>query len=395
MQRLRRAFGPVLLLTAWTTLLVLSDTRSAYARPQQPALDPQGSVAVIVTYVDGRRVPMTVGPTSGGAWTSTFPRVAGWAPPANEVPVGAIDYVCARTGEGVRVAIGVFRGSQRLNADPITTVLVTPDRPVIVDKELRAVGVEAVTLTVAALTIPDASLPTVITGSPDIEVVSLSMVEKPVPRYRLFLANHSAKAVRSLEVRLTRGDRPMSRTKAADDEGQVLMAPGASVGLQLQISTGRAASSGVVEMAPADRIVVTGLLWADGSFAGDPSFARDEAAFYYGQRRQLARVIGELERARGAGPGATVAGLRTALGNLPVEASDATIDEARQNLAPGIAISPAEALHPLNQGLSQMRTLALRDLTDFESGPPLAGAFQAWLKTEVDRYQRWHDRLVR
>ena len=81
---------------------------------QQPALDPQGSVAVVVAYADGRRVPMTVGPTSGGAWTSTFPRVAGWAPPANEVPVGAIDYVCARTGDGVRVAIGVFRGSQRL-----------------------------------------------------------------------------------------------------------------------------------------------------------------------------------------------------------------------------------------------------------------------------------------
>jgi hypothetical protein len=82
------------------------------------------------------------------------------------------------------------------------------------------------------------------------------------------------------------------------------------------------------------------------------------------------------------------------LGNLPVEASDAMIDEARQNLAPGIAISPAEALHPLNQGLSQMRTLALRDLADFESGPPLAGALQAWLTTELDRYQRWHDRLA-
>ena len=41
-----------------------------------------------------------------------------------------------------------------------------------------------------------------------------------------------------------------------------------------------------------------------------------------------------------------------------------------------------------------MRKLALDDLTDFESGPPLAGALQAWLKTEVDRYQRWHDRLA-
>jgi hypothetical protein len=364
------------------------------ARAQQPALDPQGSVAVVVTYADGRRVPMTVGPTSGGAWTSTFPRVAGWTPSANEVPVGAIDYVCARTGEGVRVAIGVFRGSQRLNADPITTVMVTPDRSVIVDKELRAVGVEAVTLTLTALTVPDASLPTVIAASPDIEVVNLSMVEKPVPRYLVRLANHSPKAVRSLEIELTRGGRPVRSIRAADDEGQVLMAPGGSVALQLQMPAGRAGPSGAVAIAPVDHIVITALLWADGSFAGDASWARYEAAFYFGQRVQLARVIAELEKARAAGPGATVAGLRTVLGTLPVEASDAMIDEARQNLAPGIAISPAEALHPLNQGLSQMRTLALRDLADFESGPPLAGALQAWLTTELDRYQRWHDRLA-
>ena len=213
MERLRPALGPVLLLAAWTMLLVPSAARSADARAQQPALDPQGSVAVVVAYIDGRRVPMTVGPTSGGAWTSAFPRVAGWTPPANEVPVGAIDYVCARTGEGVRVAIGVFRGSQRLNADPITTVLVTPDRSVTVDKELRAVGVEAVTLTLTALTVPDASLPTVIAASPEIEVVNLSMVDKPVPRYVLRLANHSDKAVRSLEVELSSRGPPHTKNQ--------------------------------------------------------------------------------------------------------------------------------------------------------------------------------------
>jgi hypothetical protein len=145
-------------------------------------------------------------------------------------------------------------------------------------------------------------------------------------------------------------------------------------------------------MAPADHIVITALLWADGSFAGDASWARYEAAFYFGQRLQLARVVAELERARAAGPGATAAGLRTVLGNLPVDASDAMIDEARQTLAPGIAISPAEARPPLNQGLSQMKKLALNDLADFESAV-VRVAHQQRGSTEVDRYQRWHDRL--
>lgn len=47
-------------------LPVPSAARSAYAGAQQSPLDPQGSVAVVVTCADGRRAPMTVGPTSGG-----------------------------------------------------------------------------------------------------------------------------------------------------------------------------------------------------------------------------------------------------------------------------------------------------------------------------------------
>jgi hypothetical protein len=364
------------------------------AATQQAALDPQGSVAVVVTYADGRRVPMTVGPNSGGAWTNAFPRVAGWTPSANEILVGAINYACSRTDTGVRVAIGVFRGSQRDNADAIATVLVTADHPVVVDKELRAVGVEAVTLTLTALTIPVASLPEVATGTPEIEVVDLTMVEKPVPRYRLFLANHSTRAVRVLEVTLMREGRRVRSIRAADDDGQVLVAPGAKVGLQLELPRAPAGPSGPVALAPADRIVITSLLWADGSFAGDASFARYEAAFYFGQRAQLARVIAELERARAAGAGATAAGLRAALGNLSAEPTDAAIDAARESLAPNIGISPAEARSAIKLSSSQVTKRALTDLATFESGPPLAGSFQAWIAATIDQYQRWHDRLA-
>jgi hypothetical protein len=315
----------------------------------------------------------------GCASTENFVRVQGWTPPADQLPVRAVRFNCTRTPEGIRVAISVFRGAEREKDEPVATVSLTPGQPIAVD-ELRSVGVEPVTLTVMALTVPDASLPAVSTLSPEIEVLSLSVVEKPVPRYRLFLVNHSAKAVRSLEVGLTRAGRPVTTTNAADDEGQILMAPGASVGLQLQVPTGRPVSGGAVAMAPADRIVITALLWADGSFAGDPGFARYESAFNFGQRLQLAHVIAEL--------------LRAALGNLDIETTDAIVEEARQAIAPNIAISSAQVLHPLNLSLSQIKKRALDDLASFESGPPLAGALQAWLDTELARYQRWHDRLA-
>ncbi|HKW03184.1 MAG TPA: hypothetical protein VJN96_25385 [Vicinamibacterales bacterium] len=379
-----------LLLVAGAVLVAVSA-----AGAQQPqALDPQGTVALVVTYADGRRQTMLVGPLSVGcASTQTFVRVQGWTPPPGQLPVRAIKFSCTRTYEGMRVRVSVFRGAEQEKDEAVATVSVTPGQAVAVDA-LRTVGVEPITLTLTAVTVPEAALPQVTLLSSELEVVSLTMVEKPVPRYRLFLVNHSAKAVRSLEVMLTRGGRPATSTNARDDEGQVLMEPGGRVGLQLQVPTGRPDSSGTVAMAPADGIVITGLLWADNSFEGDASYARDQAAYYYGQRLQLARVIAELERARDAGPGATVAGLRAALSNLSVEVTAANLDEARQALAPNITLAPVEALHTINLSLSQIKKLALSDLADFESGPPLAGAFQAWLKTEGERLQRWHDRLA-
>ena len=41
-----------------------------------------------------------------------------------------------------------------------------------------------------------------------------------------------------------------------------------------------------------------------------------------------------------------------------------------------------------------MKKLALNDLAEFESGPPLAGSLQAWITATINRYQRWHDRLT-
>jgi hypothetical protein len=376
---------------AGAVLVVISATGIAQ---QPPALDPQGSVVLVVTYADGRRQNMLVGPMSVGcSSTENFVRVQGWTPPPGQLPVRAIRLSCTRTDDGMRVRVSVFRGAEQEKDEAVTTVSVTPGQPAVVDA-LRDVGVEPITLTVTAVTLPDAALPEVSLPSPEIEVVSLTIVEKPVPRYRLYLVNHSAKAVRSLEVMLTRGGRPASSINAHDDEGQVLMAPGARVGLQLQVPTGRPDPGGAVAMAPADRIVVTALLWTDGSYAGSASFARYDAPFYYGQRLQLARVIAELQRAQAAGAGATAAGVRAAIGNLSVDATDAMIDETCQAFAPNITISPAEARRPINQSLAQIKKLALSDLADFESGPPLAGALQAWLKTEVERLQRWHDRLA-
>jgi hypothetical protein len=358
----------------------------------QVKLDPAGTVAVVVTYADGRRMPITVGPNSGGAWTPLFPRVASWTPPANQQPVGAIKFACLRTSAGVSVAVSVFRGSQRQQDEPIKTVLVTPDQAVVVGDELRAVGVEAVTLTLASLTTSDVAAPSVVVASTEIEVVDVVVAASPVPKYTVSLRNHSTKAVRAIAIEASRAGRLALSARRFGHEGDVLIAPGGSYVLDMPVPVARPAPDGSVNTAPIDRIDIAAVIWSDESYDGKAGPALSSLISDYGDRLQLARVLSELQRVRAAGAAATVSELRAALLSLAVDVTDAMIDDARSRPANVAAMSRDQTASALRVSLASIKKTVLDDLTDFESGRIAPGAFQGWMNTTIDRYQRWFDR---
>ena len=75
------------------------------ARAQQNAADPPANLVLTVRYVDGRLAQHPVGPTPGRIWTTLFPRLLGWTPPAGETPIDAIQFSWNRTEGGVQVTI--------------------------------------------------------------------------------------------------------------------------------------------------------------------------------------------------------------------------------------------------------------------------------------------------
>jgi hypothetical protein len=360
------------------------------ARGQDASVDPNAMVAVTVAYADGRRSAIKVGPTSGGAWTPMFPRIASWTPPANEELVGAINYKCMRTPDGVRVAISVFRGKQVQRDEPVTTVQVTLARPVMVDAELRAIGIQPITLSLAPIAVPVLTAPSVTVVSPQIEVASVRVVSAPVPTYVITLRNGSTKAVRSIQVDDTRGGRPALSSRRAGREGDVLIAPGATYELGEQVPTGRPSPNGLVTLAPIDHVGITTVRWSDGSYDGDAATAAYDDVVDYGRRMQLSRILAEIERVRSMGALATPGALRAGLQELGVSPTDAMIDGTSSIARP---MSRPQVSHAIEFALAQVKSAALDDLTDFESGRAAPGAFDGWLNTQHDRYQRWIARL--
>jgi hypothetical protein len=120
--------------------------------------------------------------------------------------------VCTRTPDGVSVAVSVLRGMPPQREDPIATVVVTPTESVVVD-QLRAVGVDAIALSLGSVTRSAVPAPAVSTASPLLEVVAVTATEAPRHAYQVLLRNRGPNAVRTLAIEADRNGRPVLSTR--------------------------------------------------------------------------------------------------------------------------------------------------------------------------------------
>jgi hypothetical protein len=238
--------------------------------------------------------------------------------------------------------------------------------------------------------VPELSKPTVTLVSEKVEATDVTVITSPIATYAVTLRNHSTKAVRSIEIVAMRRDRPALSMVRTGQEGAALIAPDDSYQFGVQVPVGRPGADGTVALSPIDRINITMIRWADGSYDGAAHEAWLDNIDDYAAKIQLARIVAELERAQQMGPMATPAALRTALQGLSTEATDPMVEGGR---AVAGNLTPAQTGREISSALTRVRNVVLDDLATFESGRAAPGAFEGWLHTEHDRYQRWLDRL--
>jgi hypothetical protein len=376
---IRRLAGLVL------AVLLLGVCRGG-VRADQATPAPGGIAMVVATYADGRHASIRV-QGSRGTWTSVFPRIPSWTGPPDQLPVTAINYVCALTAEGVTVKVSVYRGSAHQLEDPIATVNVTPTAPVVVD-QLKSVGVEPVTLSLTTVTPPHLTPPATRSASPLLAVVGVEASESPVPQYLITLRNTSAKAVRSLGISASRDGVPGLSGGRTGHEGAALIAPNDKYTFDVPENAGAPGRDGR-PTPPIAFIMIAYVLWADGSHDGDPAAAARVLVFDYGDLVQVRRVMLELERAQAAGAAATPATVRAALDALSIEPSPELIEGAQAYAKSDSVLSPSQVASAIRASLQQVKKTFLDDVTASDDGRAAPGAFEGWLNSMVTRCQRW------
>ena len=326
-----------------------------------------------------------------GSWTTLFPRVEPWTPPPNQLPLSAIKYACERASDGVRVAVSVLRGSPHQQEDPIATVLVRPSQSVVVD-ELRAVGVQPVTLSLGYLTGAVLEPPKVEVPSPLIEVVEVSVSTGPVPMYHVVLRNRAAKAVRGIHFQCSRQGRLSTSGRQVGRDGSALVDAGGDYVLDMRVPSGRPTADGSIEPAPLDRISLDAVVWSDGSFEGS-SAGLDVLVADQGNRLALTRVLPELQRARSQGASARPGDFRAAIQAVPIDVTDVMIEDTRSRVAAAKGLANDRVTSMLRSSMQSIKNYTVDELAAFESAPRGAGSFEAWLNTTTERYLRWFERL--
>jgi hypothetical protein len=359
--------GPVAVIALFAFLL----PTTVHAQPA-PAPRPltRQSLALVVTYADGRVTHELVSDKPASAWTPNFPRTT-------EVSTGsgvqALQVSHARVGDDVRVTVSLLSGRGIRTERVVTPITVSRSGTVSVDR-LRDFGVEPVVLSLIDATTLTPFVPAVVSVSSDIEISRVDLLTAPSQGYRITVRNLASQAVALFSVQSYRGpERALSRV-ARGDRGRPAMAPGEARSFDLPITAGRGYSGATLFVPePLDVIEIDEVLWEDGTSIG----RRGANPLGFGIASDGGRRL-QFERALQVLRGAQRQQSRSVTDLLSL---------IRHGFE-GIPETDDTRLEPARQTMQATRAMVLRDLDAFEASPVRdAAEVRLWIQKITATYE--------
>ena len=354
-----------------------------------PAQSTPSGYALEVTYYKGR--PFAYQRIGQWAWYALFGRVPGWKPAAGDMQVEAVK-ITPRPDEGsIKVRVTVLKGKFLEVEQPVGDYPIDKNAKLTID-DLTKFGVVPfeVSLVIAPATV--AELPAIVNKTKSLQV-SVAPDAASLPTFQLKLLNNSSKPVRAFTYETMADGRKRLSGMPNKPEGGVLIPSGEtyahSIGVSLESTT---TSKGEVPAALKDvTILVTSVIFVDGTSEGDLYQASRYRAFMLGERTQVKRILEFLRSDIST----------TSMDILNGQVSDMSwyVDEpAFENFVKGIEGVSEKAKDDLHETAEVMSSNVQRDfVAEFGAKRSSLGdkpvEFQAWLKSAAERYQKWLNAL--
>lgn len=345
-------------------------------------------------------VPAADSKFSGG-W-GPFTLLPSWSPPADFLPVRAVNVLARMEGDAVRVNVSVFRGKKsHEKEEQVATFLARENEKVIVT-ELKRWGVvpyEVTPVKVASSAL--GSPPQVVNKTQSIEVVNIEPVRSAPASFRLVVRNLSTKYVSAVHIEVLKNNRRELSATPAGEEGRPLIEPGdiwkaPDFGL---VKIEPTSAGYVLSSAKGQTVVIATVVFQDGSYEGDVRSAVSFRGYVAGRKRQLARVIALFKGASettDADAAAGIAKLRTQVSSLAIDADPVDVEKVLTDIQAYGPNMDADARGAIEAVLTSIRRNVLGEIDSLkeEHRENLeVDAFHKWLSVTRERYENWLSRL--
>ena len=361
----------------------------------QPARSTATGLAVEVTYFEGRapayeQVRRTKLPRGEGSWFGLFGRVKEWQLPAGTEPVSAVRVVPFLDGETVKVTISVLRGAKFLDLEDIVGTYTVRENEGLAVDALRDFGVEPFKLKLIRVTPQTPEVPTVLNQTKSLEVVGIELISGTFPRYKLTLHNLSEKNISAIRINIMRGGKLSLSGMPQGDHGEPLVKAGGLKELnEMLVTDAEVTAAGYSPASPrGQQVVITTLVFEDGSYEGDSAPAATHRGFVIGNKTELKRIVALLEDALASS--LSIENVRTQLSKLSYDFDQSDVS-VLANEFPGIERDKLQT--PIEAAIHLLRKDVLDHLDGFQPGPGSSGDFRVYLQTMKDRYAGWLLRL--
>lgn len=383
-----------ILVIAIASIAWLTNNTSAQQPPTRPN---ESGLALEIIYFKGtppayQLVPRS-DPRAAGTWYARLNRIAAWHLPPGALPIEAVRIVPSMVGDMVSLKVSVLRGVGFHDAEDNVATYNMRESEQISITELENFGVEPFEIKVVRIAPRTTDPPRTLSNAKSLEVISTEAVVSTMPKFKVTLHNLSQKGISALRVNLFAEGRMSLSTLRQGKDGEPLIKAGDFWELY-QPAPIRAVASpgGFTPWVPAEQqIVITALVFEDGSYEGDSEPAAEYRGFVAGNKTELKRLVPLLASAM-LDPESTKAlqELRSQLASLSYdidEAEVAGLKAAFPSLKKRLLRTTVEvAMHSMRKDLSD-------ELQRLQESQVSGEDFRSWLVAARDRYTNWLSRL--
>jgi hypothetical protein len=377
---------------------------AAAAQETRSATEPRG-LAIQIQIPNGTPPSFLPVPAANARrsamWTPRFERVPGFQPEPGTLPVKAVNIGAIEEGDAARVFVSLFVGVTSFEKElQVGSYLLREGEHEVV-KELAAFGVEPFELTAVRPKVAAPPLPAVSTRTTSLEVVGLEPTKSTIPSYKLSLRNLSNKNVAALQVEVYEGSRLRLSGSPHGQQGLPLIPAGAVLETNVLGAKDTAMTRTGYQPAspPYQMIVVSTLVFEDGSFEGDSSHALRINARRTGERIQLARAVAALKRtldATGLTAPDAVAMLIKNVSAFDDEVPPGVAQRLIKDTQPPGHTEPASVTGTIQVVMRLVKKNLSEEIEAYQKShqtAPEEKEFRAWLSDTFDRYAQWRLRL--